>query len=95
MRIEGRLAKQNDQVLSFGRVIMKAVRGYLVDANPKYIRDVITVLGLEGAKPVATPSAKRTPTTKSFVEMENEQCAEHPWENCCTCAKIEQTSCAA
>ena len=42
-------------------------------ANPKYIRNVINVLGVEEAKPVMTPSVKRTPTTESLVELEGER----------------------
>ena len=30
-----------------GRVIERTARGYSVEANPKYIRNVINVLGLE------------------------------------------------
>ena len=56
-----------------GRVIERTARGYSVEANPKYIRDVIAVLFLEEAKPVSTPSVKRTPTTESLVELENER----------------------
>ena len=44
-----------------------------MEANPKDIRDVITALGLEGAKPVTTPSVKMTPTTESLVELEGER----------------------
>ena len=44
---------------------MRTVRVYSVEANPKYIRDVIAVL--------ATPSVKRTPTTESLVKLENEK----------------------
>ena len=44
-----------------------------MEANPKYIRNVINVLGLEEAKPVMTPSVKRTPTTESLVELEGER----------------------
>ena len=44
-----------------------------MEANPKYIQNVINVLGLEEAKPVMTPSAKRTPTTESLVELEGER----------------------
>ena len=44
-----------------------------MEANPKYIRDVIAVLGLEEAKPATTPSMKRTPTKESLVELENER----------------------
>ena len=97
MRIVGRLVRQSDQVFFLGRVIKRTVRGYSVEANPKYIRDVITVLGLEDAKPVATPSVKRTPTTEALVELEtrDEQCTEQPWENYRTCAKNEQISCIA
>ena len=41
--------------------------------SPKYIRDVIAVLGLEDSRPVATPSVRRTTTTESLVELENEK----------------------
>ena len=41
-------------------------------SNPKYIRDVIAVLGLEDSRPVSPPSVKRTPTTESLVELETE-----------------------
>ena len=44
-----------------------------MEANPKYIRNVINVLGLEESRPVSTPSVKRTPTTESLVELENEK----------------------
>ena len=44
-----------------------------MDANPKYIRNVINVLGLEEAKPVMTPSVKRTPTTESLIKPESER----------------------
>ena len=44
-----------------------------MEANPKYIRNVINVLGLEEAKPVMTPSVKRTPTTESLVKLEGER----------------------
>ena len=43
------------------------------DTQWKYIRNVINVLGLEEAKPVITPSVKRTPTTESLVELEGER----------------------
>ena len=52
---------------------MKTARGHSVEANPKYIQDVIAVLGLEDLRPVATPSVKRTPTTESLVDLENEK----------------------
>ena len=48
-----------------------------MEANPKYIRDVVAVLGLEEAKPETTPSVKRTPATESLVELENERRAMH------------------
>ena len=51
----------------------RTARGYSVEANSKYIRNVINVLGLEEAKPVMTLSAKRTPTTESLVELEGER----------------------
>ena len=56
-----------------GRVIERTARRYSVEANPKYIRNVINVVGLEEAKPVMTPSVKRTPTTESLVELEGER----------------------
>ena len=34
---------------------------------------MITVLRFEEAKPVTTPSVKRTPTTESLVELEGER----------------------
>ena len=58
-------------------MIVRTARAYSVDANPKYIRFVLTVLGLEDSRPVATPSVKRTPTTESLVELENEKRAVH------------------
>ena len=92
------MEKTGDKFYFLGRVIERTARGYWVEANPKYIRNVINVLGLEEAKPVMTPSVKRTPTTESLVELEggkNEQCTEQLWENLCTCARNEQTSCTA
>ena len=65
-----------------------------MEANPKYIRDVIAVLGWEEAKPVTTPSVKRTPTTESLVELENERRAMYRTVGC-TCTRNEQTSCTA
>ena len=61
------------KIFFLGRVIERTTRGYSVEANPKYIRDVITILSLEEAKPVTTASMKRTPTTESLVELENER----------------------
>ena len=59
--------------LFLGRVVGRTARGISVEANPKYIRDVIAVLGLEESRPVSTPSVKRTPTTESLVELEKEK----------------------
>ena len=73
MRSVGKLVQRNDQVFFLGGVIKRTVRGYSVGANPKYIRDVIAVPGLEQAKPATTPSVKRTPTTELLVELENER----------------------
>ena len=70
MRITGRMEKTGDKFYFLGRVLERTARGYSVEANPKYIRNVINVLGLEEAKPVMTPSVKRTPTTESLVELE-------------------------
>ena len=73
MRITGRMEKTGDKIYFLGRVIERTARGYSVEANPKYIRNVINVLGLEESKPVMTPSVKRTPTTESLVELEGER----------------------
>ena len=70
MRIVGRTEKLGNKIFFFGRVIEGTARGYSVEANPKYIRDVIAVLGVEDSRPVSTPSVKRTPTTESLVELE-------------------------
>ena len=56
MRITG---KKGDKIYFLGRVIERTARGYSVEANPKYIQNVINILGLEEAKPVMTPSVKR------------------------------------
>ena len=73
MRITGRMEKTGDKIYFLGRVIERTARGYSVEANPKYIRNVINVLGLEEAKSVMIPSVKRTPTTESFVKLEGER----------------------
>ena len=46
-RIVVRMEKLGDKIFFLGRVIERTARGYSVEANPKYIRDVIAVLGLE------------------------------------------------
>ena len=71
------MERLGDQISFLGRVIVRTARGYSVEANPKYIRDVIAVLGLEGTRDPWTPSVKRTPTTESLVELENEKRAVH------------------
>ena len=73
MRITGRMEKTGGKIYILGRVIERTARGYSVEANPKYIRNVINVFGLEEAKPVMTPSVMRTPTTESLVELEGER----------------------
>ena len=73
MRIVGRLARLGDRFFFFGRVIVRTARGYSFEANPKYIRDVIAVLGLEDSRPVTTPSVKSTPTIESPAELENDK----------------------
>ena len=47
--------------------------GQSVAANPKHIRAVIALLGLDDAKPSKRPSVKRTLTTESLIELENEK----------------------
>ena len=73
LRITGRMEKTGDKIYFLVRVIERTTRGYSVEANPKYIRNVINVLGLEEARPVMTPSVKSTPTTESLVELEGER----------------------
>ena len=43
-RIVGRREKLGDKIFFPGRVIGRTARGYSVEANPKYIRDVIAVV---------------------------------------------------
>ena len=73
MRIVGQMEKLGDKIFFLGRVIESTARGYSVEANPKYIRDVIAVLGLEDSRPVSTASVKRTQKTESLVELETER----------------------
>ena len=86
------MEKTGDKFYFLGRVIERTARGYSVEANPKYIRNVINVLGLEEAKPVMTPSVKRTPTTESLVELEGEKTSNV--QNSCgkTCVHVPGTS---
>ena len=67
MRIIGRMEKMGDKFCFLGRVIKRTARGYSVKANPKHIFNV------EKAKPVMTPSVKRTPMAESLVELEGER----------------------
>ena len=67
------MEKTGDKNYFLGKVIERTARGYSVEAIPKYIRNVINVVGLDKAKPVMTPSVKRTPTTESLVELESER----------------------
>ena len=63
-----------------------------------YIRDVIAVLGLEDSRPVSTPSVKRTPTTESLIELENEKRALYKTvvgKLFLNCARSVPTSCGA
>ena len=71
------MEKLGGKIFFLGRVIERTARGDSAEANPKYVRDVIAVLGLEDWRPVPTPSVKRTPTTESLVELENEKRAVH------------------
>ena len=47
MRITGRMEKMGDKFYFLCRVIERTARGCSVEANPKYIRNVINILGLE------------------------------------------------
>ena len=71
--IVGRMEKLGDNIFFCDRVNERTTRGHSVEASPKYIRDVIAVLGLEEAKLVTTPSVKRTQTIEPLVELENER----------------------
>ena len=68
MRIVGRMEKLGDKIFFLCRVIERTALGYSVEANPKYFRDVIAVLGLEDSRPVLIP-----PTTESLVELDNKK----------------------
>ena len=57
-RIVGKLQKLDDQFV-LGWMVMTA-RGHTAEANPKYIRDLNAVLGLEDFNSFATQSVKRT-----------------------------------
>ena len=67
------MEKLGDKIFFLRRVIERTARGHSVEAIPMYIRDVIIVLGFEEAKPVTTPSVRRTSTTESLVELEGER----------------------
>ena len=43
MRITGRMEKTGDKIYFLGRVIERTARGYSVEANPKYMGNVINV----------------------------------------------------
>ena len=60
--VVGRVERMGDHLFFLGRVIVRTACGYLVEANPKCIRDVIAVFGVEDS--TATPSVKRTPKTR-------------------------------
>ena len=45
------MEKLGDKIFFLGSVIERTTRGYSVEANQKYIRDMLPVLGLEEAKP--------------------------------------------
>ena len=66
------MEKLGDTIFFLGKVIERTARGYSVEAKPKYIRDVITVLGLEDSRPVSTLGVKRRPT-ESLVELDHEK----------------------
>ena len=73
MRIVGRMEKMGNKNLLSQQSDRENGSWYSVVANPKYIRNVISVLGLEDTRPEPTPSLKRTQTTESLVELETER----------------------
>ena len=88
------MEKTGDKFYFLGRVIERTARGYSVEANPKYIRNVINVLGLEEAKPGDDSKCEEDANDKNRSlswKVKDEQCTEQLWENCCTCARNEQT----
>ena len=93
MSIIGRMEKTGDQIYFLSRVIERTARGPSVKANPKYIRNVINVLGLEEAKPGMTGRQRQNHSLG--WRAKDERCTEEFWENCCTCARSQQTSCTA
>ena len=52
LRIIGRMEKTGDTIYFLSRVIERTARGYPVEANPKYFRNVMNGLILEEAKPL-------------------------------------------
>ena len=70
MRIMGRPAQLDGQTFFLDKFLGRTARGYPVEANPKYMRDVIAVHGVVDSGLVATQNVKRTPTTESLVELE-------------------------
>ena len=59
------------------RVIVRTARRYSIEANPKYLRDVIAVLDAEDSRPVASPGVKTGPMTELLVELENKKRTVH------------------
>ena len=79
LRITGRMEKAGDKIYFLGRVIERTARGYSVEANPKYIQNVINSLGLEEAKPVMTPSEEDANDRKNHSlrwKPKDKQCTE-------------------
>ena len=96
--ITGRMEKTGDTILLPGQSDRangtRILGGSESEVHPK--RDTCSWFG--GSKTVMTPSVKRTPTTEPLVELESERRAmleNSCGENCCTCARSEQTSCTA
>ena len=59
MRIVGRPAQLDGQTFFLGKVIGRTARGHSVEANPKYMRDVLAVHGLVDSGLMATRQKKK------------------------------------
>ena len=95
MHIVGRLARLGDRIFFPGRVIVRTARGYSVEANPKHIprRDCRAWSGeLETFRDSKYQENANDKSRWSSWRTRNDPCTGQPWESCCTCARIVQTS---
>jgi len=61
MKTTGLLTKEGDKTSILGRTLERTAKGYLLHSDSKLVASVIKDLGLEQAKPAATPGIKDEP----------------------------------